>query len=349
MSVIWVGASSLAEKLFNKWVRIYDDVVPTVILDNDQRKKGGLLNGVGIDLVENIFFYLRNDSKVIITSSYVTELRSQLEGMGITHLIIDYNTYDFLIYGHTLDKNKQLRNKRKSDRCFIVGNGPSLKNINIAKLAQFDCIAVNHAYKSPEIVNISPRFWMLADPLFWLESGLLEPILNVLSTQLIDTSLLLNAEALHYFDRRKAETECLYFYDMSSGPVTDELWSCDFSLKMQHCAQNVLCPAILLALYLDYEEICLAGFDHTWWAFTKDDILAGKVIPHIYPHTHIDNQISLDAYQELGFDGLRKTILRQKTEYKIIRRFAEKREQKIYNVTPGELNCFIEKDISYFL
>ncbi|WP_156476407.1 hypothetical protein [Aeromonas enteropelogenes] len=350
MSVIWIGASSLAEKLFNKWIRIYGDTVPRVILDNDPQKRGRLFNGITIDLVTNINEYLQSDSKIIITSSYVAELQCQLSELGVKHSIMDYSTYDSVIFSHVLNKNKQLKDKRKTDRCFIIGNGPSLKSINLSKLAQFDCIAVNHAYKSHEIVKLSPQFWILADPLFWLKSDLLlEPIINVLSTQLPDTRLLVNAEALHYFDRQKAEMENLYFYDMSSGLATDEIISCDFSVKMQHCAQNVLCPAILLALYIGYEEICLVGFDHTWWAFTKDDILSGKVIPHVYQNTSVDDKISLDAYKELGFYGLRETIERQKLEYGYIRRLAEKRGQKIYNITSGELDCFVNKKADFFL
>lgn len=341
MNTIWIGASSLAEKLYNKWVCFLGEAPPIIVLDNDRNKKGKPFKGIKIDLVENLMIYLNHQNTIIITSSYIEEIKNQLIGMGFFGNILTYKEYDLKISGKLLGRNNNLYEKKTNDKCLIIGNGPSLKKHNLLHLNNYDSIVVNHAYRVPDIIKINPTFWMLADPLFWIKSDLLlKPIYNFINTNKLSSSLIMNANALCYLKPESVDMEFSYFYDMSLGLVEDEIISCDFSSLMQSCAQNVLCPSILLALYLGYKKIYLAGFDHSWWAFSEQDILNNKMIPHIYNHSAIDERMTCESYEKLGYEGLQQTIARQRLEYKAINKFAKNRGVDILNISSGELSVF---------
>ncbi|MFP8965849.1 hypothetical protein ACKC9G_04655 [Pokkaliibacter sp. CJK22405] len=345
MSTIWIGASSLADKAFHKWVGLYDQPKPRVILDNDPAKQGSTRQGVSVDLVANVQRYLEGndaEARLILTSSYARELRAQLLALGVPERqIVDFYDHDAQVDGGLLSRNALLKSRTQGKRCVIVGNGPSLNQIDLSQLMPLDCICVNHAYKSEAILSLQPRFWVVADPLFWQQAELhLDPVFDVLQTHLPEARLLINADAIFSFDRSRAMSEQVYYFDMSLPRPETVLASCDFESRMPLCAQNVLCPALMLAIYLGYEEILLAGFDHTWWSYTREDIAAGKVIPHAYQHTSSDNKISTDAYADLGYEGLRATIAQQQQEYGLIRTYAQTLGRRIISITPGEMTCF---------
>ena len=56
--------------------------------------------------------------------------------------------------------------KRSKDYCFVIGNGPSLKNINLAELNEEDTFAVNYFYNHcPE--NFKSKFFVAIDQNFY--------------------------------------------------------------------------------------------------------------------------------------------------------------------------------------
>lgn len=343
VNYIWIGASSLAEKLYNKWVSILNCFEPNYILDNSLEKQGTIFLGREVDLVDNIKNYLTQDSVIIITSSYVDEIIAQLEIMAVHVKIMSYMQVNDAIRHNILYKNECLKSKCKSGRCFIVGTGPSLSEIDMDLLVGEDVIVVNHAYKSQAILNLQPLFWVVADPLFWSEQQkYLVPILNALSGRLLKTSLLIRADALYALKAEHYSNEQIFMYDMVDNHDSGgHLLSIDFTALLQNYAQNVLCPALLLSMFVGYKEIFLIGFDHSWWAYDEADVSHGRPIPHAYVNDSVDNMIAKNCYEQLGYSGLRKTIEIQKKQYAAIRKYAEQNEISIFNATiGGELDTF---------
>jgi hypothetical protein len=348
MQYVWVGCSSLADKLYNKWVNIFSSFQPIVVLDNNPEKVGTTFHNIPVDSVSNIRNYLSAQSVVIITSSYIDEIRVQLKDIDVP--LLDYHQINSQLNDRILSCNAELRDVRRSERCFIIGNGPSLSDIDLGRLHGSDCIIVNHAYKSEKLLNLEPLYWVIADPLFWKKSDdYLSPIFDAMLAQLPKTCLFMHRAALYFLSKEKALHEKVRFYDMSSIAEDDfPLIHADFAQPMQNYAQNVLCPSILLAMYLGYKEIYLLGFDHSWWAYTEEDITEGRSIPHVYKNSVVDERIAKECFRDLGYEGLRKTIDRQRLEYKAIRYYAEYQNIHIYNASlGGELDCFKRIDFNF--
>lgn len=334
MKTIWIGASSLATKLLNKWLKVSNKYLPDVILDNDINKAGTLLKGIPVDLVSNIQHYLVEDCEIIITSSYVSEIKAQLEGMNITNAI-DYKEKDREVSVPILSKNNQLYSRKNSNRCFVIGNAPSLNSLDLNKILKEDKIMVNSFYKKAELLDLKPNFWVLADPIFWLnEEELLYPILNVLDNSLVDTQLFIKDEALLLLERDIYHKDNVYFYNMndSSDTINDDI---DLTRAVPQFAQNVISPALMLAIYLKYEEIILIGCDHTWWGYSKEEIEQGIIHPHIYSKSERDKVHHVDFFQSHGYEGVQETIERQKYEYMELDRVARRKGIKIINATNG--------------
>jgi hypothetical protein len=65
---------------------------------------------------------------------------------------------------HNLERNKELKNKHLGQRCFIVGNGPSIKQQDLTLLANEWTFCVNHFYRHPQIEDIKPKYYTIIDP-----------------------------------------------------------------------------------------------------------------------------------------------------------------------------------------
>lgn len=62
---------------------------------------------------------------------------------------------------------EQFQNIHKGKRCFIVGNGPSLKKQNLIFLKNETCFLCNYMALTDYYDSISPEYYMLSDPGFF--------------------------------------------------------------------------------------------------------------------------------------------------------------------------------------
>ncbi len=346
MKYIWIGASSLAEKMYHKWVRVFDSYHPSVILDNSSDKCGTDFHGISIKNVSTIHDHILDDDVIIITSSFVDEIREQLSSLGIFNNVLSYNDIDATIDVKLLGKNKTLSNSTSCKRCFILGSGPSLVSQNLDCLVNEDVLSVNHIYRCQQIINLNPKYWVIADPKFWLESEtFLNPIIDTLENRLRNTNLFMPTDSLTCIKKEYSNNDRIFFYSTLKENYNDKVESVDFSYPLPPMLQNVICPSIMLSIFLGYEYIYLLGCDHTWWGFSDEDITNYKPIPHIYNSDKNDSEIIKDCYNSLGFTGLKETIERQRFEYNSLRCYAESMNVKIVNLTNGgKLDCF-ERDV----
>lgn len=319
----------------NKWSKLSKDIYPTVLLDNDIGKVGTSLNDVPIDSVSNIRKYLEGSYEIIITTAYVSEITSQLHGMNIYENIIDYIEKDKEISKLYLEKNADLHDKKTSKRCFIIGTGPSLKDLDLQLLMNDDKIMVNHLYKNENLMELNPNFWVIADPAFWLqEKRFLDPIIDALRNKLTSTQFLIPDEALSHVTRDLISERNIYHYRLDKS-ANYESHTIDFTGVVPLFAQNVISAALMLAIYLKYEEIILIGCDHSWWAYSKEEIESGISIPHYYKENAKNVEYIANVIKDIGYQGLQETIRVQKKEYEALRRIAAQNGIHVCNATPG--------------
>jgi len=227
-----------------------------------------------------------------------------------------------------LKKNKVFANYHRGKRCFIIGSGPSLKEQNLLLLKNELNIAVNNLFHHENIQEISPKYWICADPYYFnLHKGEVLPVINAIEKKGIITNLFLPYSNYGKIYIQSANFYNIHYFNYDFSKTIDD--NIDFTQGILPYGQNSICVALMLALYLGCNPIHLIGCDHTWWGWNQEE----------YKNNHIpyftggvsEREMSLDY----SFDLIKSTIYVQKYQYLQLKKYAEKRGFDIYNSTNG--------------
>ncbi|MDD2685735.1 MAG: DUF115 domain-containing protein [Gallionella sp.] len=172
-----------------------------------------------------------------------------------------------------------------SEQCFVLGNGPSLRNdleLWDGNQSLGDVWCVNNFAETHLYEKLRPTYYVLADPDYWSDSSSENFRLN---RERLFSEIIKKTEwpliILAPFDARKHLKK--YFFDNSfikvefynNVPVMgfDVLNRLFYRLNIGlPPVQNVLVAALFLAVRRGYKEIVLLGADHSWHeTLTLDD------------------------------------------------------------------------------
>lgn len=175
----------------------------------------------------------------------------------------------------------------ESGRCFVIGSGPSLKDLDLARLAGRAVIAINNLVAHPAYAAIAPRHHVIApihppqDEAQWTEwlrsldaamvpgahlwCGVRDEPLSALA--LARTNGLFTRQRIHPMPVLPRDRGMPRIPDRFDRPIPG--------------ADTCSIYAIALALWLGYREIVVLGLDHNYFMF--DDPAAQRfygVAPH---------------------------------------------------------------------
>jgi hypothetical protein len=244
-----------------------------------------------------------------------------------------------------------------ADICYILGNGPSLKeNLknNLEFLSKNKLIAVNDMSGSEYFDLLKPGYYVFADPCYWDKNvyhefafsakKVLESIREKTTWPMyliVPYTAKKDVDFKNFFNTNPNIT--LLFYNLISFNGFEFLnrFIYRHSLGMPR-PQNVLIPCMMIAINLNFREINLLGVDHSWTQFLftnskneicmKDDHFydnqeaASTPIRMVYGETYKMHQI-LKNFSYM-FEG-----------YHMIKKYADTRDVKIFNRTK---NSFID-------
>ena len=233
-----------------------------------------------------------------------------------------------------LRKNAIFRNSHKGKKCFIIGNGPSIANQNLLLLKNDIKIVVSSFYRHPQAKELHPEYWVVADPQYWTNpENTLDPLLVALDDKCIATRLFMPQDAAELMEKKYYGLQMephFYLY----GTLGEMPQNIDFSTAIPPFGQNVICVAIMLALYLGCNNIYLLGCDHDWWEYSRE-----SYDEDCSKYTHFYNKptdVNLKTISEqLTFEELSKTIENQRYQYEKLRLYGKRKGQYIYNATEG--------------
>lgn len=239
--------------------------------------------------------------------------------------------------------NTALRNRHKGERCFILGNGPSNKRLDLSKLKGENVISVSNGYLFAGYADFAPKYHCVpqityglmteADTVKWfteMHDGLVDDALLFLSTN--EAAVV---QRSHLFEERDVRY-------LNLGRDFDD-WPADGLVDISRdvpAVYSVPIMALMIAMYLGFEEIVLLGVDHDQFRTSKYEYafelkaLNGKDIT-----LKKDGSSNMSRYEE--FRGL----FRLWQQYRNLGNIAEKNGIRIYNSTAGgELDEFPRKD-----
>lgn len=191
----------------------------------------------------------------------------------------------FLSNKNLVSNNARFKDLHKGERCFILGTGPSLKNIDLALLSNEVIFGVNYLYKFNNIEKLSIDYYVLYDEVFY-DSNIKDTLEVIQLLNKVKFFMRINAKnkfSKYVFQNR------IYYQNCKKVQYSDNV---EYDMTKNMSAPfNVLVASIQIALYMGFKEIYLLGADFNSFANTKSY--------HCYSEDSNERKISLA--EELKF------------------------------------------------
>lgn len=205
---------------------------------------------------------------------------------------------------------KQWENAYKGKRCFIVGNGPSLKIDDLKAIEHEITFASNRIYHLYDKTSWRPDFYVAFEPQFCKENA------DMISRIDVKNARFLNVLA---WDKMRESSNtywmnCTMKYSLRKQSTKNIEFSHDISLLVND-AYSVTFTMLQIAIYMGFKEIYLLGIDH----YDKSVDFSSR---HFY-------KSEKNEYQTPTFlEGI-------EYGYELAKKVAEQRGIKIFNTTKG--------------
>lgn len=227
-----------------------------------------------------------------------------------------------------LKRNRELQAKgRDSEICFVLGNGPSLKNVNLDLLAPYPCFTTNLFYTNNNGNGFSSRYHVFVDPAYGTDDFL--PYVRQVHSEKRAEYVILNKNFKKRMQQEGLLDDRTYFVDISyisHGNVV----RCDMSRAMSG-SLNVIPVAIECAIYMGYKKIYLLGCDF-------NSYVNGK-----YEHFNDpDGYEDVMSRREVVGELIRCALVHN--QHYALDEYSRARGSKIVNLTEGSLIDAYERD-----
>lgn len=261
--------------------------------------------------------------------------------------LVFYYKYIFQIkFRRIINKNKHFKNSQINERCFIVGNGPSLNKLDLTKLNKEIVFTVNEIISNSSIYeNLNSDFHILIDPYYFnLSSELPEDIATIERLKRINYTnkkpiCITSYEGKNAFEKNGLDKILDLYYVFQHRYITESYKS---TIKMDRnmpSSLNVIQAAIFSAMYMGFKKIYLIGCDMTFIFLSIESNIEGNnnKLKNFHAYKYSENQIkSIKAFcskrdNEFNLYELAKTF----SIFKRIKKYADKHHIEIVNATAG--------------
>jgi hypothetical protein len=232
-------------------------------------------------------------------------------------------------------RNKIYKSIHKGERCFIVGNAPSINQLDLSLLQGEIVFSVSSGYHHPLYRDYAPRYHCVAPLTYthifteqiaidWFREmhasiGTAELFLAIQEYPLVLRHNLFSKRHVSYLVLCK---------DMNVSKIKIDL--SDFVYGIQ----SVPIMTLQIALYMDFSKIYLIGCDH--------DTLRTGTYTYFYEPTVLKGKDSgVDAMNRTSFGNELDCTYRLFQQYRCIQHFANSVGCEIFNASPaGVLDVF---------
>lgn len=247
----------------------------------------------------------------------------------------------------------RIKSKKQEKPLIIMGNGPSFRDTidnHLDILCQNDTLAVNFAANSPEFFQIKPRYYTLADPLFFEDSDAENMIalydnLNKVDWQM---TLIIPVKAPVKVKNPNITVERFNMVGVDGARWLKHILF-DSRMAMPR-PRNVLIPSIMAAIWLGYKEIYLVGADHSWMKSISvdNDNHVVSIQTHFYKDSNKELGRKRDLFANVKLHEVAHSYYTAFKAYHTILDYITPKGIKIYNATPESfIDAFERRDLSY--
>jgi len=265
--------------------------------------------------------------KIVTNSDFLSSIRRKYRLIRISKNFRNMKkSFSNTSYPRDIEKYKGIHN---GEKCFIIGNGPSLKAEDLEKLyaTDTDSFAFNRVYLIYDKTNWRPAYYMCQD------RNLIQALKDHYSTCKEKVFLGYQAKFEYGIDVPEAT-----YYLCDNRTCNDLVSSLDFSSDASQVVidgASVTYSAIQMAVYMGYKEIYLLGVDHNF-SHTLDKNR------RIVEHKEVKNDYFDSRYKDAfkRFEEKGKTYAAPdkemiETAFKSAKKYCDNNGIKILNATRG--------------
>ncbi|MBX4998083.1 hypothetical protein [Rhizobium lentis] len=232
----------------------------------------------------------------------------------------------------SLAENRQLAGLHAGERCFILGNGPSVKGLDLSRLQGENVITVSNGYLHSDFDKFQSRYHCVPqityglmtpeDVIRWFNEmhshlGGQELFLSSTEAELVQKNNLFAGRTVRY----------LVLGESFDERTSDEI--VDISQPVPR-VESVPVMALMIAMYLGFKEIILLGVDHdrflsSTYQYAFDlKVQKGK-----------DFTVNADGVLTRGRHDEFQQLARLWRQYRAISNIAKANGIRVFNSTPG--------------
>lgn len=254
-------------------------------------------------------------------------------------------------------KNNSYKDIHKGKRCFILGNGPSLKDIDLSLLQDEFVFTVNNFSKVSGFEKVKPDYHLWIDGAFFairtdMYYDMKDVMVNYQKMSKLNPVCFVPVDGYEFIKKHKLDKILDIHYIYSIGSIEDiniNEEKCDISSFIPGM-RNVVQYAIIIALYMGFDEIYLLGCDSTSIVTTINCALKQKNDEmHAYDNDNTEKEIS-GLLQNWDMSDVFYDQYLLFLGYKKINEYCKKRNIKLVNCSSTTLISSIPReDISSVL
>ncbi|MBX4954780.1 hypothetical protein [Rhizobium lentis] len=232
----------------------------------------------------------------------------------------------------SLAENRQLAGLHTGRRCFILGNGPSVKDLHLSRLQGETVITVSNGYLHSDFDKFQPRYHCVPqityglmtseDVIRWFEEmhshlGAAELFLSSTEAALVQKYNLFSGRTVRY----------LVLGERFDGRPSEEI--VDISRPVPG-VESVPVMALMIAMYLGFKEIILLGVDHDHFLSSSYQYAFDLKVQKGKDSTaNADGTLTTNRHDDF------QSLARLWRQYRAIANIARANGIRIVNSTPG--------------
>jgi hypothetical protein len=208
---------------------------------------------------------------------------------------------------------QDFRDRHNRERCFILGNGPSLKDMDLSKLSSEYTIGLNRIYLLFDEISFQPSYYVCVNDL------VLEQFAHEIDQ--LTMPKFMNWQKKHLFSQKKNNV-----FIKTSLNLTD--YFCEDLLKPICSGGTVTYVALQIAYYMGFQEVILIGVDHNF---------VDKGIPNEIQKRQSEQDLNHfhPEYFPKGIKWQLPDLRRSELAYSLAKDAYEKVNRRIYDATLG--------------
>lgn len=239
---------------------------------------------------------------------------------------------------NVLNKNKQFKEIHQGKRCFILGNGPSLFDIDLSLLKNEITFTVNDLYYKDDFSKINTNYHVFSDPYYYKN---LEEVVKRLMEKSKPSGIFFEGSKRKDMTNTNIEKEYPLFYFYNGIEIEDLQFVTPDLCKLLPYYCTVVQSALSIAIYMGFQEIYLLGCDCTGILNYIDRVKKGEIKNYAYqlPESEKVKQQSISISSEHMFFEWYHIF----KSYRLLNVFMKKNDIKLINLTESGILDSIEK------